>query len=41
MVNETKVDAFVNALQNVMEIVHSSASFWRDALHLAKRAVNV
>lgn len=41
MVNETQVDAFVNALQNVMEIVHSSASFWRDALHLAKRAVNV
>ena len=41
MVSEEQIAAFVNAVKNVVEEVHSSSSFWMDALHLARRAVNI
>jgi ornithine--oxo-acid transaminase len=41
IVTEEQIEAFVFALKCVMEEVHSSASFWMDALHLARRAVRI
>ena len=41
MVNEDQITQFVSAVKHVMEEVHSSATFWLDALHLARRAVNI
>ena len=41
IVSEQQIDRFVEAVRNVMEVVHSSASFWRDALHLAQRVLNI
>lgn len=40
-VSESQIDRFVTALRQVMEAVHSSSSFWRDALGLAQRAINI
>jgi ornithine--oxo-acid transaminase len=40
-VSESQLDRFVAALCHVMEVVHSSSSFWRDALGLAQRAINI
>ncbi len=39
--SEAALDAFVDAMESVMEYVHSSLSFWTDALHLAARAVRI
>jgi ornithine--oxo-acid transaminase len=41
IVKERQIDRFVAAVKDVVEMVHSSAAFWQDALHLAKRAINV
>ena len=41
MVNEQQIADFVRAVKNVVEEVHSSSAFWMDALHMARRAVNV
>ncbi|MGZ4888921.1 MAG: aspartate aminotransferase family protein [Candidatus Angelobacter sp.] len=41
MVSEEQIADFVRAVKNVVEEVHSSASFWMDALHLARRAVKI
>jgi ornithine--oxo-acid transaminase len=41
VVTEEQIEAFIFAVRHVMEEVHSSASFWLDALHLAKRAVKI
>jgi ornithine--oxo-acid transaminase len=38
--SEAQIDRFVAAVKEVVETVHSSATFWQDALHLARRAVN-
>lgn len=38
---ETEIEHFVTAAREVMEAVHSSAFFWRDALRLAQRAINI
>jgi ornithine--oxo-acid transaminase len=35
------LEHFVSAMQSVMEYVHSSRSFWADALSLAARAVRI
>ena len=40
-INESEIDRFVTALGQVMEAVHSSSAFWRDALGLAQRAINI
>jgi hypothetical protein len=35
------LEEFVRAVRPVVELIHSSASFWTDALGLARRAVNI
>jgi ornithine--oxo-acid transaminase len=41
VVTEAQTDEFLSAIQNVMELVHSSTTFWSEALHLAGRAMNI
>jgi ornithine--oxo-acid transaminase len=41
IVNEQQVDRFVAALGRVMEVVHSSLTFWSEAVGLARRAANI
>ena len=41
IVEPRQVDQFVEAVERVVGLVHSSNAFWGDALGLAKRAVNV
>ncbi|HYX53671.1 MAG TPA: aspartate aminotransferase family protein, partial [Candidatus Limnocylindrales bacterium] len=41
IINEEQIEEFVTAARAVVEVVHSSGTFWQDALQLAKRAVNV
>jgi ornithine--oxo-acid transaminase len=41
VVEPHQVDQFVDAVERVIGLVHSSHTFWGDALGLAKRAVNV
>ena len=40
MAVDGQVDEFVSAIRNVVELVHSSSTFWSEALALARRAVN-
>jgi len=41
VVTEKQVDDFVAALARVVDVVHSSSTFWSEALGLARRAVNI
>ena len=41
VISEPQIDHFVAAVKDVVETVHSSSAFWQDALHLARRAINV
>jgi ornithine--oxo-acid transaminase len=41
VVTEAQVDEFVAAIRSVVELAHSSSSFWSEALGLARRAVNI
>jgi ornithine--oxo-acid transaminase len=41
MVSEDQIAVFVGAVKTVVDEVHSSSSFWMDALHLARRAVTI
>jgi ornithine--oxo-acid transaminase len=41
IVESRQVNCFVEAIERVVGLVHSSHTFWGDALGLAKRAVNV
>ena len=41
MVSEDQIAVFVGAVKTVADEVHSSSSFWMDALHLARRAVTI
>jgi ornithine--oxo-acid transaminase len=41
MVSEQQVDRFVTAARDVCDLMHNSASFWSDALGLARRAMNL
>jgi ornithine--oxo-acid transaminase len=41
VVTEEEIDEFVAAIGNVVEEMHSSPSFWSEALGLAKRAINI
>ncbi len=41
VVTESQLDEFVTAVREVVELAHSSATFWSEALGLARRAVNV
>jgi hypothetical protein len=40
-VSEEQITEFTGAVRQVAEEVHASSSFWMDALHMARRAVNV
>jgi ornithine--oxo-acid transaminase len=41
IVNEREVDEFVEQFTAVVELAHSSGSFWSDALGMARRAVGI
>jgi ornithine--oxo-acid transaminase len=41
VVSEEQLDRFVAAARSVVDLMHNSASFWTDALGLARRAMNV
>ncbi|MGC2111137.1 MAG: aspartate aminotransferase family protein [Candidatus Korobacteraceae bacterium] len=41
VVHDSEIDRFVDAVKAVVESMHSSASFWSDALGMARRAVNI
>jgi ornithine--oxo-acid transaminase len=40
-ISEEQVDRFVQSVKDVIELIHSSSTFWSDALRLAKRVVNL
>ena len=40
-VSEAEVAQFVDVVHEVVELMHSSRSFWTDALGMARRAVNI
>jgi ornithine--oxo-acid transaminase len=41
IVSEQQIADFVRAVKTVVEEVHSSSSFWMDALHMARQAVKI
>ena len=41
IVNEDQIQAFVASLRDVVELAHTSTSFWSEALGLAKRAAGI
>ena len=41
VVQEAEIDRFVTAVRAVVELMHSSGSFWSDALGIARRAINI
>jgi ornithine--oxo-acid transaminase len=41
VVTEDEINEFVAAIREVVDLMHSSPSFWTEALGLAKRAVNI
>jgi ornithine--oxo-acid transaminase len=41
VVDEDEINEFVAAIRDVVELMHTSSSFWSEALGLAKRAVKV
>ena len=41
IVSEMQIERFVDAVRDVMDFIHSSGSFWRDALRLAHRTLNI
>ena len=41
VVSEADLDEFAEAIRDVVELADSSISFWTEALHLAKRAINI
>jgi ornithine--oxo-acid transaminase len=41
VVTEDELDEFVVAIREIVDLMHSSASFWTEALGLAKRAINI
>jgi ornithine--oxo-acid transaminase len=41
IVSEDVIDHFVDAIGKVVDLVHSSSTFWSEALGLAKRAINL
>jgi ornithine--oxo-acid transaminase len=41
IVEEREIDAFVDAVRNVVELMHSSSAFWTEALGLARRVMAI
>jgi ornithine--oxo-acid transaminase len=40
IVEETQIDEFVRAITAVVDLMHNSASFWAEALGLARRVIH-
>ncbi len=41
VISEEQLDHFIDAIRNVVDLAHRSASFWSEGLGLARRSVNV
>jgi ornithine--oxo-acid transaminase len=41
VVTESQIAEFVTALRQVVDLAHTSTSFWSEALGMARRAMNV
>lgn len=41
VVKEREIDSFVHAVKDVVEMMHSSATFWSEALGMARRVVHI
>lgn len=41
VVTDEQIDSFVRSLREVVELIHSSTTFWSEALGLARRVVNI
>jgi ornithine--oxo-acid transaminase len=41
VVSDEQIDRFVTAVRSEIESIHSSRTFWTDALGLARRAINI
>jgi ornithine--oxo-acid transaminase len=41
LVEEREIDRFTDAVRNVVELMHSSAAFWTEALGLARRVMDI
>ena len=41
VVTEPQIDEFVSAIGKVVDLMHTSTSFWSEALGMAQRAINV
>jgi ornithine--oxo-acid transaminase len=41
VVTEAQLDEFVEAVRDVVDLMHNSSMFWSEALGLARRVVNL
>jgi ornithine--oxo-acid transaminase len=41
VVSEEQLDGFVEAIRSVVALADTSATFWTEALNLARRAINI
>jgi ornithine--oxo-acid transaminase len=41
VVTKAQIDEFVTSMAEILEMIHTKASFWAEALQLARRAVNI
>jgi ornithine--oxo-acid transaminase len=41
VVSEKQIDRFVDSISDVVDAMHTSASFWTEALGMARRALNI
>jgi ornithine--oxo-acid transaminase len=41
VVTKAEIDEFVTSMGEILEMIHKKASFWTEALQLARRAVNI
>jgi ornithine--oxo-acid transaminase len=40
MIEEAQLEHFVSAIGQIVELMHTSASFWTEALGMARRVIN-
>jgi ornithine--oxo-acid transaminase len=40
-INESQLDEFVDAIEAVVKLMHSSTGFWTEAIGMARRVINV
>jgi ornithine--oxo-acid transaminase len=41
VINESQLDRFVDSMESVVDLMHSSTGFWTEALGMARRVINV